>query len=236
MTTNRTTYYKAAAANLAAPYRQGYGQLYLPGTEHVPDWFDPDAAKSCTHGLYYCSHRRVAARWGPVVLQVQILGEHLKTNDKVKPGAQPDAVKAQTYQKYRTDKMRILGVVGVTGYAGHLSRAWSRGSLSSSSPVEQSRNQALENVGTLNMALRRAGLREVFFTGQVLERLRDDSFNLWAVDDPNMRQPVTVRRAPPRPAQIGFKAEVTTAKSVEDVRKAVEDALAGIGSHVRVMF
>jgi hypothetical protein len=191
LSTDRTTYYKAAATDLAAPYRKGHGQLYLPGTEHTPDWFDPDAAKSCTHGLYYCSHRRVAARWGPVVLRVQVLGSKLKTNEKVRPGAQPDGIAAQKYRKYRTDRMRILGIVGVTGYAGdYRSRYLVRDLDSPLDATAQSRNQALENVGRLNRALQDNGLEPVFFTGQSLETLRDDRFQLWGVNDPNMHQPL----------------------------------------------
>lgn len=221
----RTRYYKAADVTLAAPYYAGRGDLYLPGTEHTPDRFDPDAAKSCTNGLYYISHRRVAARWGPVVLEVQVLGSQLKTNDRVKPGNQPGAVDATRYNKYRTDRMRILRIVGVTGYSGHLIRAYSRGSLIQDK-TERSRNQALENVEQLNIALLRAGYRPVTFLDQSLERLRDDGFRLWGVMDPNA---VSVTKTPrPRFYTGKYGVEVSTTENLADLQAAIFEVCKGL--------
>ena len=176
----RTKFYKAAQLDLNGPHRRSQGGLYVPGSTHEPDWLDPDEAKSCTHGLYYTSHRRVAARWGPVVLEVQVLGTQIKTNDKVRPSAQPYGVEAGKYQKYRTDLLRVVKIIGVTGY----------------SPTGQigSRADAVENIWRLNETLASAGLAPVqIVPGPALEVLRSENFQLWPVADPNA---VTVTTQP----------------------------------------
>jgi hypothetical protein len=177
----RQKYYKAAGLTLDGPLRRGMN-LYLPGTTHRPDWFDPDAAKSCTHGLYYTAHRRVAARWGPVVMEVKVLGTQLKTDEKVRPTAQPHGIAANKYQKYRTDLMEVVRIVGVTGYSERARSYRNYRDPRLLTDAERSQLDAEANLEALNRTLREYSLPELKLTGESLERLRDDGFQLWEVE------------------------------------------------------
>ena len=166
-------YYKAATTDLVGPLAHHTSPgLYLPGTEHVPDWLDMDASKSCTHGLYVTSRRRVAARWGCVVLEVQVLGNLVKTLERVKPSAQPHGVAAGKYNKYRTDRLHVVRIVGVTGYK-HGGGEVGAG------------NDYARNVIKLNKTLQGAGMMPVTPTFVSLEVLRSEDFQLFEVRDPN---------------------------------------------------
>jgi hypothetical protein len=153
----RTVYYKAARTDLLGPhYSAGIGR-YLPGGIYTPDWLDPDDRVSCTHGLYYTSHIRVAARWGPVILRVRVLGEKVKVQRPVKP-TQGIPDKSGRYYKYRTDRMLVEDIVALsvhTSANGDGAQAYRAGLL----------------LGHLNGGLEGTG-NHYRLTGKVLEHLR----------------------------------------------------------------
>jgi hypothetical protein len=168
----RTKFFKAATTGLTGPH---YGGLvYVPGSEHalgINDPFDSDPQGWCTAGLYVTSHRRVAARWGPVVLQVAVPHEAplVKTTQRHKPPGVPSGVDSGSYAKYRTTKLAVSGIVGVVGFS------WSS--------TERSRYDAERKLGDLNDTLRKLGRPPVrLHEGPPLERLRHDGYCLWGVE------------------------------------------------------
>lgn len=160
----RTKYYKAAELGLRGPHRSTL--LYLPGRTYEPDWLDTDPSVGCSHGLYYASHPRVAARWGPVVLEVQVLGQHIKTTTKVEPTHTPQWVDQDTYYKYRTDRMRVERVVGIAVYG---------------TPSEQAA-KLQRSIELVNDVLRAHGVATITDAQRVLQTLRTPAFQLWAVE------------------------------------------------------
>jgi hypothetical protein len=191
--TERRKFLKAVTTDLSGPH---YGGLtYLPGTHHalgLNDPFDHDPDGWCTAGLYVTSHRRVAARWGPVVIEVlKDQGAPLvKTTQKHKPTGVPNGVDSGSYAKYRTTGFQVIRIIGIVGYG-----QTHQGSIYA---AEQSKHHAKEQLYMLNQTLRRHGKESVSWTGESLERLRDDRYQLWEVLDPNalvrmVRQPSRVR-------------------------------------------
>lgn len=188
----RRRFYKAATTSLTGPH---YGGLtYLPGSHHqlgINDPFDSDPNGWCTAGLYVTSHRRVAARWGPVVLEVlKDEGAPLvKTTQKHKPTGVPSGVDSGSYAKYRTTGFQVLRIVGVVGHGPNMTR---------------SKFAAEQNVHALNETLIRHGKLPVHFLDVSLERLRDDGYHLWGVRDPNAVKVVGDRQ----PSRIRHRVEV----------------------------
>ena len=170
----RLSFYKAATTSLTGPH---YGGLtYLPGSHHalgINDPFDSDPNGWCTAGLYVTSHQRVAARWGPVVLNVlKDKGAPLvKTTKKHKPTGVPAGVDSGSYAKYRTTGFTVLRIVGIAAYGfDH----------------HDSYIKAKQVVYDLNRTLRRHGLQPVEMLAPTpLQVLRDERYCLWGVEDPN---------------------------------------------------
>lgn len=178
MTAERRKFFKATTTELTGPH---YGGLtYLPGTHHelgINDPFDATPQGWCTAGLYVTSHRRVASRWGPVVIEVlKDAGAPLvKTTKRHKPTGVPAGVDSGSYAKYRTTGFQVIRIVGVVGFG---------------LTTGQSMDRAVVTSEELNRTLRRHGLKPVEFLANSLERLRDDGYRLWEVRDPNMHQPL----------------------------------------------
>lgn len=170
-TRTRTRYYKAATTALTGPH---YGGLtYKPGSEHelgINDPFDSDPDGWCTAGLYVTSHRRVAARWGPVVLQVDVPKDAplVKTTQRHRPTGVPSGINSGTYAKYRTTKLSVQGIVGIVGFS------WT--------DTQQARYDAERKLGDLNQTLIRNGKPTMRLTGTVLERLRSDGYCLFELE------------------------------------------------------
>jgi len=152
----RTHYFRAATTRLSGPHFTT--NLYLPGSEHASP-LNTDPSLSCVEGLYFTSHRRVAARWGPVVLTVEVGGQQVRTDDTVRPTHVPSGVVSGTYRKYRTDSMRITDIIGVTGYSAFGGDYGAKA-------------QAQRHLDELNATLAAHKAGQVVFTGEVLERLR----------------------------------------------------------------
>ena len=178
----RSRYYKGAQATLQGPhFNNPTGGAYLPGSEHSSPL---EVSSPYGKGIHFTSHPRVASRWAPVVLEVEVLGETFLIPEQVAPRYRndiPDSLAMGKYNKYRTDRLRVLRIIGVATYSW-MGRS---GSLAEASRVTRD----------LNLTLRRAGLLEVERTGRSLQRLRDDGFVLWGIDDPNA-QPAS--KAPTR--------------------------------------
>jgi hypothetical protein len=89
----------------------------------------------------------------------------------------------------------VLGIVGIAAYS------WDgRGG---------SEREAHRVEARLDQTLTRNGLLATVWTGQVLERLRDDGFLIWQIVDPNA---VPALGAPKRRIEyvdIGYKGQVT---------------------------
>jgi len=171
--TMRTKYYKAVSTELAGPVYSGGGQLYLPDTVHR-SLVELDSSLSCVVGLYYTAHERVAARWGPVVVEVEVLGSQVRTDHTVKPGAVPYGVDVGSYRKYRTDELRIVRFVGITGYVD----AYGRGSPERGFAAKLTargdagaREDAERKLERLNDTLARHG-RPLLRLGALRQRLR----------------------------------------------------------------
>jgi hypothetical protein len=167
----RTRYYKGAQPNLQGPHFNQPGQLYLPGSEHTAELH---TASDYGSGIHYTSRNRVAGRWAEVILEVEVLGEQFKISEQVRPRFRhdiPGDLAMGKYNKYRTDRLRVLGIVGIAAYS------WDgrRGSEQAAHRIE----------ALLDQTLTRNGLLPTVWTGQVLERLRDDGFLIWQVIDPN---------------------------------------------------
>jgi len=163
---NRLSFYKAATPELAGPFNGTAGAPYLPGTEHSAPDLDFDPSVSCAAGLYYTSHERVAARWGPVIMKVTRLGAHVRTDREVKGGFMASLVrrgygdvKQSAYKKYRTDRMRIDAIVGVVGYT---SQGGDYGA----------KDDAVLRLDNLNSTLRYYNRRPMEFDGTIRQRLR----------------------------------------------------------------
>ena len=162
----RSSFYKAATPELAGPFNGTAGWPYLPGTEHSASDLNFDSSVSCAAGLYYTSHERVAARWGPVIMKVTRLGAHIRTDREVKGEFMASLirkgygdVKQGSYKKYRTDRMRIDAIVGIVGYS---SRSGDYGAKS----------DAATRLASLNTTLRNHGHRLMEFNGTIRQRLR----------------------------------------------------------------
>lgn len=161
----RKVYYKAAEVSLGGPHH-GRGLVYLPGRTYRPDYLDDDPNISCTHGLYFTSHRRVAARWGPVVLQVEVTGNIVRVLKPVKPTHTPSDIEQGRYIKYRTDNLLVKRVVGIAVYgepSEHNPKLW-------------------DSITRLNRVLERHGVPGVTYNGVVLETLRSEKFKLYGVE------------------------------------------------------
>jgi len=164
----RRKHYKGLEVTLQGPhFNNPDGQPYLPGSEHRSALH---VASAYGEGIHFTSHRRVAARWAPVVAEVTVLGATFLIPEKVAPRYRKDIpawLAMGKYNKYRTDHLRVERIVGVATYG----------------PMRQgSYNGAVERVVDLNQTLKRHDLPRVQLTGEVLERLRDDGFNLWEVE------------------------------------------------------
>ena len=167
---NRTRYYRAATTSLVGPhFGRKMAEPYLPGTTHEVPLVNEDTTVSCGVGLYYTSHRRVAARWASVVMSVRVLGKQVRSDAQVRPAGVPAGVDASVYRKYRTDRMEILDVVGVVGYA-----PWG------GTPESQVAAEGVLDELNRTLKGRESGL-QYRLTGVSLERLRQDSYQLWEV-------------------------------------------------------
>jgi hypothetical protein len=185
---NRTKYFKGAMATLSGPHHGTHsGNPYLPGSVHrVPlEHLDTNPMNSCAFGLYFTSHVRVAGRWAPVVLEVEVpkTATKIRTDDRHIPTHVPVGVDTGSYNKYRTDQMVIRRIVGVAAY-GLSSEANHRPDLSpavrDAFPYSMgSYAAAIDVVTELNQTLAAHGQPTVQLTGNRLERLRDDRFCVW---------------------------------------------------------
>lgn len=182
----RRKFFKAATAQLTGPH---YGGLtYLPGSHHalgLNDPFDSDPNGWCTAGLYVTSHQRVAARWGPVVLEVlKDQGAPLvKTTQRHKPTGVPAGVDSGSYAKYRTTGFQVIRIVGIAAYGLDQHGSWLQAKR-----LQRELNVTLAQYGKLAVEM---------YEGEPLEELRDSRYNLWGVHDPNAAAG-TVTRQPPR--------------------------------------
>lgn len=183
----RRKFFKAATTELTGPH---YGGLtYIPGSHHalgLNDPFDSDPNGWCTAGLYVTSHQRVAARWGPAVLEVlKDAGAPLvKTTARHKPTGVPAGVDSGSYAKYRTTGFQVIRIVGITVFA---------------EPGRRTEDRQYAILSQLNATLRRYGKLPVeLYDGEPLEELRDSRYNLWGVQDPNAVVGVAGHRAAPR--------------------------------------
>lgn len=187
----RSTYYKGAQSSLMGPhFNNPTGSPYLPGSEHT-DLLEVHSDYG--RGIHFTSRTRVAARWAPVVLQVKVLGETFLIPEKVAPRYRPDipaSLAMGRYNKYRTDRLEVLGIVGIAAYGqtSHHARdmhlyggvpdevfrlhQWSVGSFVA----------AQEILRELNQTLARYGRKPMRFTGKKLETLRSDNFCLWELE------------------------------------------------------
>jgi hypothetical protein len=215
----RRKFFKATTIELTGPH---YGGLtYLPGTHHalgINDPFDSDPDGWCTAGLYVTSHRRVAARWGQVVIEVlKDAGAKLvKTNQRHKPLGVPSGIDSGSYAKYRTTGFKVIRVVGVVGHGPTEDRSQMRAKL-----------VAFD----LNMTLKRHGLDPVQFTGVSLERLRDDGYRLWEVLDPNAV--IVSRETSQRPPRVvKHRVEI----EFEALRQLQEDEIYSHMGHLQDIY
>ena len=189
---NRTKYFKGAMPTLSGPHHGTHsGNPYLPGSVHrVPlEHLDADPMNSCAFGLYFTSHRRVAGRWAPVVLEVEVprTATKIRTNDRHIPTHVPSGVDTGSYNKYRTDQMIIRRVVGVAAF-GYAHQAQDRpdipGEVRDAYPRSIGSFVAAGNtVAELNQTLAEYGQPTVQLTGNRLERLRDDAFCIWEITE-----------------------------------------------------
>jgi hypothetical protein len=140
--------------------------VYLPGRTYRPDYLDEDANISCTHGLYFTSHPRVAARWGPVVLDVTVTGDVVRVLKTVKPTHTPDDIDQGRYVKYRTNELTVNHILGIAVYGSasdHDRLLW-------------------EATSRVNIVLGRYGVPLIKPNGVTLETLRSARFVLYGVD------------------------------------------------------
>lgn len=165
----RQRFYKAATLELRGPHFNQPGQLYLPGTEHTATL---ETGSSYGSGIHYTSHRRVAARWGEVVLEVRVLGDQFLIPERVTPRFRqdiPHSLAMGSYNKYRTDRLVVERIVGLATYSA---RGWN-GSLEA----------AQRDLGSLNRVLAAHGRAPMRLTGTSLEQLRSGGFQLWELQE-----------------------------------------------------
>ena len=190
----RRRWFKATTTDLTGPHYGGL--IYLPGTTHrlgINDPFDATPQGWCTAGLYVASHRRVAARWGPVVVEVWKDADAplVKTTKDHRPTGVPSGVDTGSYAKYRTTGFQVLRIIGVVGYGD----TW-EGDIYATT---KSMDAAVDVMNQLNLTLERNGFQPVTFTGISLQKLRDDRYQLWEITDPNaVPAPKKRRQVKPR--------------------------------------
>jgi hypothetical protein len=107
-----------------------------------------------------------------VVLEVEVLGEQFKIPEQVAPRYRKDIpadLAMGKYNKYRSDKVRVKGIVGIATFS------WLG--------TPASLREAEVVLHKLNQTLVQHGKRPMRLTGIRLERLRDDGFNLWELEE-----------------------------------------------------
>ena len=171
----RKRYYKGLEPSLQGPhFNNPDGALYLPGTEHRSKLHVTSAFGK---GIHYTSRNRVASRWAPVVAEVEVLGAQFLIPEKVAPRYRKDipaSLAMGRYNKYRTDHLRVVRIVGIAAY-GPLGGP--------TSPRDHSLLAAGRLLRELNSTLRDNDRPELRLTGVALERLRADNFQLWEVEE-----------------------------------------------------
>lgn len=201
----RTRYYKAATLELNGPHFNQPGQLYLPGTIHEAPL---TITSSYGSGIHFTSHQRVAARWGSVVLEVKVLGSTFTIPERVAPHFRQDVPNSMVmgrYNKYRTDKLEVVRVIGLATYgAGY------QGSFA----------EAQRSLGKLNRTLAAHGKRPMALTGTSLETLRSDSFHLWEL----VERDVTLQRYTIT-VDVNVFADIAPADLKAGLERAAEDGV-----------
>jgi len=92
----------------------------------------------------------------------------VKTTRTHRPTGVPPNVDSGTYAKYRTTKLDIIRIIGVTAYGYDRSASFQRAAIL---------------VDELNYTLHKLGKQPVVLTGNSLERLRHDGYQLWEVTE-----------------------------------------------------
>jgi len=217
--TTRTNWYKAAQPNLQGPHFNQPGQLYLPNTVHEAPL---EIHSAFGQGIHYVAHRRVASRWAQIVLQIEVLGEQFKIPEQVSPRYRSDIPRSLAmgkYNKYRSDRVRVKGIVGIAAYGrADLTREhevpdevvqrypWSVGSYIAAKGI----------LAELNHSLAARGHRPMRLTGNRLEALRSDSFCLWELES----------TTEPERERFNISVDVNVFRDLapDDVRKELERA------------